>query len=227
MKILLVEDDKVLSNQIKKHLKEAGFDIVQTFDGEEALDYIKYETYDLIILDLMLPKVHGYSVLDVIKSRNIHTPVLILSAKSDVEDKVKGLSNGADDYLTKPFSFPELIARINALLRRTKKLENITKLKYEDLTIDLVKKEVRRADRKIDLTAKEFELLKYLVENAEKIVTRNMILENVFDIDFEIESNVVDVHIHRLREKIDKKFDRKLIHTVRGFGYVLKSNQSS
>lgn len=226
MKILLVEDDKVLSNQIKKHLKEAGFDVVQTFDGEEALDYIKYETYDLIILDLMLPKVHGYSVLEGIKSRNIHTPVLILSAKSDVEDKVRGLSNGADDYLTKPFSFPELIARINALLRRTRKLEDITKLRYEDLTIDLVKKEVRRADRKIDLTAKEFELLRYLVENAEKIVTRNMILENVFDIDFEIESNVVDVHIHRLREKIDKKFDRKLIHTVRGFGYVLKSQGS-
>lgn len=224
MRVLLIEDDRILSDQIKKRLKEAGFDVVQTFDGEEALDYIKYETFDLIILDLMLPKIHGYSVLESIKSKNIHTPILILSAKSDVEDKVKGLSSGADDYLTKPFSFPELIARINALLRRTKKLEDITKLKYEDLTIDLVKKEVKRGDKKIDLTAKEFELLKYLVENAEKIITRNMILENVFDIDFEIESNIVDVHIHRLREKIDKKFDKKLIHTVRGFGYVLKSN---
>lgn len=224
MKILLIEDDKVLSDQIKNRLEEAGFSVVQTFDGEEAIDYLKYETFDLVILDLMLPKIHGYLVLQVIKSKDKTIPIIILSAKSDVEDKVKGLSTGADDYLTKPFSFPELMARVNALLRRAKNIEDITKLKYDDITIDLVKKEVRRSDKKIDLTAKEFELLKYLVENAEKIVTRNMILGNVFDIDFEIESNIVDVHIHRLREKIDKKFEKKLIHTVRGFGYVLKSN---
>lgn len=224
MKILVIEDDRILSDQIKKRLEELGFNVVQVFDGDEAISYINYETYDLIILDLMLPKVHGYTVLETIKSKNLNTPILILSAKSDIEDKVKGLSIGADDYLTKPFSFPELVARINALLRRTKKLEDITKLKYEDLIIDIIKKEVKRGDKKIDLTAKEFDLLKYLVENAEKIVTRNMILENVFDIDFEIESNIVDVHIHRLREKIDKKFEKKLIHTVRGFGYVLKSN---
>lgn len=227
MRILLIEDDKVLSNQIKKRLKEAGFNVTQTFDGEEALDYLRYETYELIILDLMLPKVHGYSVLETIRSKGVQTPILILSAKSDVEDKVKGLSSGADDYLTKPFSFPELIARINALLRRTKKIDDITKLRYEDLTVDIIKKEVKRGDKRIDLTAKEFDLLKYLVENAEKIVTRNMILENVFNIDFEIESNIVDVHIHRLREKIDKRFDKKLIHTVRGFGYVLKAGNNS
>lgn len=224
MKILVIEDDRILSDQIKRRLEELGFNVVQVFDGDEAISYINYEAYDLIILDLMLPKVHGYTVLETIKSKNLNTPILILSAKSDIEDKVKGLSIGADDYLTKPFSFPELVARINALLRRTKKLEDITKLKYEDLIIDLIKKEVKRGDKKIDLTSKEFDLLKYLVENAEKIVTRNMILENVFDIDFEIESNIVDVHIHRLREKIDKKFEKKLIHTVRGFGYVLKSN---
>ncbi|MEJ5172268.1 MAG: response regulator transcription factor [Hydrogenothermaceae bacterium] len=224
MKALLIEDDKILSNQIKRRLEDMEFDVYQAFDGEEAVNYLDYDTYDIIILDLMLPKLHGYQILERIKAENIQTPVLILSAKSDVEDKVKGLSIGADDYLTKPFSFPELIARINALLRRSKKLEDVTKLKYEDLTIDLVKKEVKRGDKKIDLTAKEFDILKYLVENAEKIVTRNMILENVFDINFDIESNIVDVHIHRLREKVDKKFDRKLIHTVRGFGYVLKGS---
>ncbi|MCX7739046.1 MAG: response regulator transcription factor [Hydrogenothermaceae bacterium] len=224
MRILLVEDDKVLSDQIAKRLRELNFNVAQTFDGEEALNYIKYEPFDIIILDLMLPKVHGYSILETIKVKDINTPILILSAKSEIEDKVRGLSIGADDYLTKPFSFPELIARINALLRRSKKLQDILKLKYEDLSLDVVKKEVRRGEKKIDLTAKEFDLLKYFLENAEKIVTRNMILENVFDIDFEIESNIVDVHIHRLREKIDKKFEKKLIHTIRGFGYVLKSD---
>ncbi|MEZ0323034.1 MAG: response regulator transcription factor [Hydrogenothermaceae bacterium] len=224
MKALLIEDDKILSDQIKKRLEDMEFDVFQAFDGEEAISYLDYDTYDIIILDLMLPKLHGYQILEKIKAKNIQTPVIILSAKSDVEDKVKGLSIGADDYLTKPFSFPELIARINALLRRSKKFEDVTKLKYEDLTIDLVKKEVKRGDKKIDLTVKEFDLLRYLVENAEKIVTRNMILENVFDINFDIESNIVDVHIHRLREKIDKKFDKKLIHTVRGFGYVLKGS---
>lgn len=223
-RILLVEDDSVLSNQISRRLKELEFEVVQAYDGEEATQYINQESFDLIIIDLMLPKVHGYSILESIKSREINTPILILSAKSEVEDKVKGLSIGADDYLTKPFSFPELIARINALLRRTSKFQQTTKLKYEDLLIDIIKKEVKRGDKKIELTTKEFDLLKYLVENAEKIVTRNMILENVFGIDFEIESNIVDVHIHRLREKVDKKFDKKLIHTVRGFGYVLKSS---
>lgn len=223
MKALLIEDDRVLSGQIAKRLKEVGFDVVQAYDGEEGLGFLEYDRYDIVILDLMLPKIHGYHILEKMRDKNISTPILILSAKSDVEDKVKGLSIGADDYLTKPFSFPELIARINALVRRSKKLEDTTKLKYEDLVIDLVKKEVKRNDRRIDLTSKEFELLKYFVENAEKIVTRNMILENVFDVNFEIESNVVDVHIHRLREKIDKKFERKLIHTVRGFGYVFKA----
>jgi DNA-binding response OmpR family regulator len=172
----------------------------------------------------MLPKMSGFYIIESLRNKKIKTPILVLSAKDSVEDKVKGLSLGADDYLTKPFSFPELLARIQALVRRSKDIDEISKLKYYDLTVDLLKKEVYRGNKKIDLTAKEYELLKYLMENAEKIVTRNMILANVFDIDFDIESNVVDVQIHRLRDKIDKGFDKKLIHTVRGFGYVLKAN---
>ncbi|MGC8868373.1 MAG: response regulator transcription factor [Sulfurihydrogenibium sp.] len=224
MKILIVEDDKELSNLIAKRLKDEGFTVQQAFDAEEGISYATYDNYDVIILDIMLPKMSGYQVIEHLKNKKIKTPILVLSAKGEIEDKVKGLQLGADDYLTKPFSFPELIARIQALIRRSKNIEEISKLKYADLTMDLLKKEVYRNGKKIDLTAKEFELLKYLLENAERIVTRNMILENVFDIDFDIESNVVDVHIHRLRDKVDKGFEKKLIHTVRGFGYVLKSN---
>lgn len=224
MKVLIVEDDKELSNLIAKRLKEEGFIVQQAFDAEEGLSYATYYEFDVIILDIMLPKISGYQVIETLKNKKIKTPILVLSAKGEIEDKVKGLQLGADDYLTKPFSFPELLARIQALIRRTKNIEEISKLKYADLKMDLLKKEVYRGDKKIDLTAKEFELLKYLLENAERIITRNMILENVFDIDFDIESNVVDVHIHRLREKVDKGFEKRLIHTVRGFGYVLKSD---
>ncbi|MDM7273155.1 response regulator transcription factor [Sulfurihydrogenibium azorense] len=224
MKVLIIEDDKELSHLIAKRLKEEGFAVQQAFDAEEGMSYATYEEYDVIVLDIMLPKMSGYEVIRQLREKKVKTPILVLSAKGEIEDKVKGLQLGADDYLTKPFSFPELIARINALIRRTKNIEEISKLKYADLTIDLLKKEVYRNGKKINLTAKEFELLKYLVENSERIITRNMILENVFDIDFDIDSNVVDVHIHRLREKIDKGFEKKLIHTVRGFGYVLKSD---
>ena len=224
MKVLIIEDDKELSHLIAKRLKEEGFTVQQAFDAEEGISYATYEEYDVIVLDIMLPKMSGYEVIRQLREKKIKTPILVLSAKGEIEDKVKGLQLGADDYLTKPFSFPELIARINALIRRTKNIEEISKLKYADITIDLLKKEVYRNGKKINLTAKEFELLKYLVENAERIITRNMILENVFDIDFDIDSNVVDVHIHRLREKIDKGFEKKLIHTVRGFGYVFKSD---
>jgi DNA-binding response OmpR family regulator len=224
MKVLIVEDDKNLSKLIAKRLKEEGYDVVQAYDAEEGLNYANYEDFDIIILDLMLPKMSGFYIIESLRNKKIKTPILVLSAKDSVEDKVKGLSLGADDYLTKPFSFPELLARIQALVRRSKDIDEISKLKYHDLVMDLLKKEVYRGNKKIDLTAKEYELLKYLMENAEKIVTRNMILANVFDIDFDIESNVVDVQIHRLRDKIDKGFDKKLIHTVRGFGYVLKAN---
>ncbi len=224
MKVLIVEDDKNLSKLTAKRLKEEGYDVVQAYDAEEGLNYANYENFDIIILDLMLPKMSGFYIIESLRNKKIKTPILVLSAKDSVEDKVKGLSLGADDYLTKPFSFPELLARIQALVRRSKDIDEISKLKYRDLTMDLLKKEVYRGNKKIDLTAKEYELLKYLMENAEKIVTRNMILANVFDIDFDIESNVVDVQIHRLRDKIDKGFDKKLIHTVRGFGYVLKAN---
>ncbi|GAB6071986.1 response regulator transcription factor [Venenivibrio stagnispumantis] len=226
MRILVVEDDNKLLNLISKKLKEEGFEVDKAKDAEEGLNYILYQNYDVIILDIMLPKMSGFQIIETVRKKGIKTPILILSAKESVEDKVKGLSIGADDYLTKPFSFPELIARINALIRRTKNIEEFTKIKYADLTIDLVKKEVFRNNKKIDLTAKEFELLEYLAKNAEKIVTRNMILQNVFDINFDINSNIVDVHIFRLREKIDRGFDKKLIHTVRGFGYVLKTDES-
>jgi len=226
MRVLVVEDDNKLLNLIYKKLKEEGFEVDKAKDAEEGLNYILYQNYDIIILDIMLPKMSGFQIIETVRKKGIKTPILILSAKESVEDKVKGLSIGADDYLTKPFSFPELIARINALIRRTKNIEEFAKIKYADLTIDLVKKEVFRNNKKIDLTAKEFELLEYLAKNAEKIVTRNMILQNVFDINFDINSNIVDVHIFRLREKIDKGFDKKLIHTVRGFGYVLKADES-
>lgn len=221
MRILIVEDEFKIANFIKKGLKEEGYigDIVT--DGKEALNLIYSNNYDLIILDLMLPSIDGISICSEIRKNNLNIPILILSAKDTVKDKVKGLDSGADDYLTKPFSFEELLARIRALLRG-KGNKEVTKLKVDDLEMDLISRVVKRGDKEITLSTKEYSLLEYLMRNAGNVVTRTMILENVWDLNFDNFTNIIDVYINYLRNKIDKEFDKKLLHTIRGRGYMIK-----
>lgn len=221
MKILIVEDEEKISNFIKKGLKEEGYISDIAVDGEEANQLICSNNYDLIILDLMLPKIDGITLCSEIRSKGINIPILILSAKDTVKDKVNGLDSGADDYLTKPFSFEELVARIKALLRG-KANKEVTKLKLENLEIDLLNHTVKRNNKEIVLSPKEYMLLEYLMKNAGNVVTRAMILENIWGLDFEPLTNIVDVYINYLRNKIDKDFDKKLLHTIRGKGYMLK-----
>lgn len=221
MKILIVEDEKKLAQHIKQGLEENSFAVDLSFDGEDGLHMATHENYDLIILDIMLPKHDGVTILKRIRDAGIHTPVIFLTAKDSAEDKVKGLNTGADDYVVKPFSFPELLARIHACLRRGK--HNVSlQLSVSDLELDPITRKVFRGNEKIELTPVEFSLLEYLMYHKGQVVTRTMISEHVWDSDFESFSNVVDVHIAKLRTKIDKKYDRKLIHTVRGVGYVLE-----
>ena len=221
MKILIVEDEEKISNFIKKGLKEEGYLVEVSEDGEKARNLIFSNNYDLVILDLMLPNIDGITLCGQIRKRGINIPILILSAKDNVKDKVQGLNSGADDYLTKPFSFEELLARVRALLRG-KANKEITKLKLEDLEMDLLSHTVKRGGKEIILSTKEYMLLEYLMRNAENVVTRTMILENVWGLGFDTFTNIVDVYINYLRNKIDKDFDKKLLHTMRGRGYMLK-----
>ena len=221
MKILIVEDEEKISNFIKKGLKEEGYLVEVSEDGEKARNLIFSNNYDLVILDLMLPNIDGITLCGQIRKRGINIPILILSAKDNVKDKVQGLNSGADDYLTKPFSFEELLARVRALLRG-KANKEITKLKLEDLEMDLLSHTVKRGGKEIILSTKEYMLLEYLMRNAENVVTRTMILENVWGLGFDTFTNIVDVYINYLRNKIDKDFDKKLLHTIRGRGYMLK-----
>jgi len=221
MRILIVEDEKKIADFIKRGLKEEGYAVDAAYDGEQGLFLAKTNEYDLILLDLMLPKMDGISVCKALKAEKIATPILMLTARNAVRDKVEGLDAGADDYLTKPFAFEELLARIRAILR--KKSDAVpTKLQVADLVLDLLTHKVARADREISLTAKEYALLEYLMRSAGSIVTRTMISEHVWDIDFDTFTNVIDVYINYLRNKIDQGSAKKLIHTVRGRGYVLK-----
>jgi DNA-binding response OmpR family regulator len=219
MKILLIEDDEKIAKNIKKYLKKEGFRVDWAKDGEEGFYLAQNNNYDVLIVDWMLPKMSGVDVIKKLREKDIFTPALILTAKSDIEDKVEGL-NVADDYLTKPFDFEELVARIKALFRRSKNIkENI--LKVGDLELNPDTKEVRRAGKNIELTAKQFELLKYLMINKGKVISEDMIAQNLWEMDEEINSNVINVYISHLRKKIDKDFDKKLIKTFRGMGFKI------
>ena len=222
MRILVVEDEKKVASFIKKGLQQEGYAVDAVHDGQEAIQSATAFDYDLIVLDLMLPKRSGLDVLHEVRAKKPNLPVLVLTAKGALEDKVAGLDAGADDYLIKPFAFAELSARIRALLRRGAQ-EN-TKLHIADLEMDTAARQVRRAGQIIDLKMKEYALLEFLLRNANRAVTRTMIVEHVWDIHFDSVSNVVDVHINSLRNKIDKGFQPPLIHTIRGVGYLLSDH---
>mgnify|MGYP000511803058 FL=1 len=221
MRILIVEDEKKVAAFIKKGLEEETYAVDIASDGEEGLHLGEQNPYDLIILDLMLPKINGLEILSHLRAKKIETPILLLTAKDSVEDKVEGLNQGADDYLTKPFAFSELLARIRVLLRRGK-TETKTTLEIADLTLDLVSHKVNRGNEEIELTGKEYSLLEYFMRNQEKVLTRTMIAEHVWDYNFDTFTNVIDVYVNHLRKKIDKNFPAKLLHTLRGVGYVMK-----
>ena len=220
MRILIIEDEHRLSKVVKKGLVEEGFAVDQAFDGEEGLYLAESESYDLIILDLMLPKIDGIEVCRQLRKKKIRTPILMLTAKTTTEDKVVGLDSGADDYLTKPFAFTELKARIQALLRRSHhQVDPVCKI--ADLEVDPIKHTVKRAGKNIFLTPKEFAILEYLARHKHQVVTRTQITEHVWDYNFDALSNVVDVFITTLRRKINTGFKNKLIHTIHGVGYKM------
>lgn len=220
MRILIVEDDKKVAGFIRKGLQEEHYAVDVCYDGEEALFQAEVNDYDLIILDVMLPRKNGFEVCREIRHNSILTPVLMLTAKDQLNDKIKGLNEGADDYLTKPFAFDELLARIRALLRRTQEYKTKT-LTVGELQLDPVSRKITRADKTISLTGKEYALLEYLMRNKGRIITQTMIIEHVWDMNYEGLSNVVNVYINHLREKIDRGFSKKYIHTVRGVGYKI------
>jgi heavy metal response regulator len=223
MRILLVEDEKKVASFIKKGLEEEYYTVDVAYDGKEGSKLALSEEYDLIILDLMLPYKDGITILKEIRDAKISVPILILTAKGSIQDKVTGLDSGADDYLSKPFSFDELLARIRALLRRySSEKSNI--LKANDLVMDINSRKVFRKDKEIQLTSKEFSILEYLLKNKNRIVTRAKLIEHVYEYNFDPETNLIDVYINRLRNKIDKNFDKPLIHTIRGSGYILKDD---
>ncbi|MCB1421847.1 MAG: response regulator transcription factor [Nitratireductor sp.] len=223
MKILIVEDDLEASAYLARALKEAGHVPDEAADGETGLEMARDASYDVLVVDRMMPKRDGLSMIRELRSEGDDTPVLILSALGQVDDRVKGLRSGGDDYLTKPYAFSELLARIEILARRKKPDEAETTLTVGDLTLDRLSREVSRAGQKILLQPREFRLLEYLMRNAGKVVTRTMLLEEVWDYHFDPQTNVIDVHISRLRGKIDKDFDPPLLHTVRGAGYMLRT----
>ena len=224
MRILLVEDDLKISDFVKKGLKSAGFAVDHASDGENGLYMALTEPYDAAIVDIMLPKLDGLKLIGELRQKKINTPVIILSAKGAIDDRVKGLQAGGDDYLTKPFAFSELLARIQALIRRSTGASEPTGLTVADLSMNLITREVIRAGKNIQLQPKEFSLLEYLMRNAERVVSKTMIMEHVWDYHFDPQTNVVEARMSRLRDKVDKGFTKKLIHTVRGVGYVLKEN---
>lgn len=221
MKILIVEDEAKAAAYLRQGLTEHGFTTDLAANGEDGLHLATVGGYDLIILDVMLPGMSGWSVMAELRRESIETPVLFLTARDAVQDRVKGLELGADDYLVKPFAFSELLARVRSILRRGTARQAST-LRIADLEIDLIRHRATRSEKLLDLTPKEFSLLALLLRRAGDVVSRTMIAEQVWDINFESESNVVDVHMRRLRLKADDPFDRKLIHTVRGVGYVLE-----
>lgn len=221
MRILIVEDEKKVAGFIKKGLEEETYAVDAAHDGEEGFHLASMNQYDMIILDLMLPKMDGLEVLTRLRDKKINIPILLLTAKDAVEDKVTGLNKGADDYLTKPFAFSELLARVRSLLRRGQ-AETKTELKVGDLSLDLVSHKVNRNGEEIELTGKEYSLLEYFMRNEGKVLTRTMIAEHVWDYNFDTFTNVIDVYVNHLRKKIDKQYPAKLLHTLRGVGYVMR-----
>ena len=222
MRILLIEDDQKIASFILKGLKESGFAVDHVSNGEDGLHMALTENYDAAIIDIMLPKLDGLSIIDDLRRKKNNVPVIILSAKRSVDDRVKGFQKGSDDYLTKPFAFSELLARVQALIRRASGVSEPTGLELGDLSMNLLTREVKRGTKKIELQPLEFALLEYLLRNAGRVVSRTMIMEHVWDYNFDPQTNVVDARICRLRDKIDKDFSTKLIYTIRGVGYVLK-----
>jgi heavy metal response regulator len=224
MRVLVVEDDRHVASFVQRGLREASYAVDVTDNGADGLCRARNESYDLIVLDLMLPGKDGFAVLRELRDRAIHTPVICLTARDSIDDRIKGLDLGADDYLAKPFSFAELLARIRALLRRGQKLATNPVI-VADLTVDLLARHIERAGRRIELSQREYALLEYLARNQGQILSRTMILEHVWDMRQDPVTNVVDVHITRLRRKVDQGFAKPLIHTIRGVGYVLSERQ--
>jgi two-component system OmpR family response regulator len=224
MRLLLIEDDLKIASFVLKGFREAGFVVHHAREGETGLHMALHEPYDAAIIDIMLPKLDGLTLIHRLRLEKINTPVIILSAKRSVDDRVKGLQSGGDDYLTKPFSFSELLARVQALIRRATGAKDATRLVVADLSMDILKREVLRAGKKIELQPREFSLLEYLMRNEGRVVSKTMVMEHVWNYDFVPMTNVVEARMCILREKIDKEFSQKLIHTVRGAGYVLKGN---
>jgi two-component system OmpR family response regulator len=222
MRILLIEDDPKIASFILKGLKAEGFAVDHAADGEQGLDLALTEPYAAAVVDVMLPKVSGLDLIQTLRREKVNTPVIVLSARGTVEDRVRGLQTGADDYLAKPFAFSELLARIQALIRRHTGAAESTQLSFAELSMNLITREVFRGDSRIDLQPLEFSLLEYLLRNAGRVVSKTMIMEHVWDYHFDPQTNVVESRIYKLREKVDKDFPVKLIHTVRGVGYVVK-----
>ena len=221
MKLLLVEDDAEAADYLKRALMEAGHTVDHALAGRDGLLLAAGEAYDVIVLDRMLPQMDGLAILRTIRATRVQTPVLLLTALDGIDDRVEGLNAGADDYLVKPFAFSELLARINALARRPPQQEVITALHVGDLHMDLLKRSVSRAGVRIELQPREFQLLEYLMRHAGRVVTRTMLLENIWNFNFEPQTNIVETHMSRLRSKIDRGYPSELIHTVRGSGYIM------
>lgn len=223
MRILIIEDDRQAADFLIKGLKESGYAVDHASDGSDGLFLAANERYDALIVDRMLPGLDGLSIVETLRDKGNTTPVLILSALAQVDDRVKGLRAGGDDYLTKPYAFTELLARLEALLRRASGAPATTTLKVADLEMDLLSRSVTRGGRRIELQPREYQILEYLMRHQGQVVTRTMLLEAVWDYHFDPQTNVIDVHVSRLRQKIDKDYDQPLLHTVRGAGYCLRA----
>ncbi len=223
MRLLLIEDDQDIASFITSGLKESGYAVDSALNGTDGQHMAFHEPYDVLIVDLMLPDIDGLDIIENLRKSGINTPVLILSAKRNVDDRVKGLQKGGDDYITKPFVFTELLARIQALIRRFHRSTETTQLSYGDLILDLVKWVAYRGETRLDLQPREFSLLDYMMRNREKVVSKTMILEHIWGYHFDPQTNVVDVLVSRLRSKVDRDFSVNYIHTIRGVGYVLKA----
>jgi two-component system OmpR family response regulator len=223
MRVLLIEDDRQMAAYIVKGLRESGHAVDHAPDGRGGLHLATTEAYDVLIVDRMLPGLDGIAIVEAVRKAGKRTPILFLSAMGEVDDRVRGLRAGGDDYLTKPFAFAELLARLEAVTRRSDATGGETRLVYADLEMDLLARTVKRASQPIELQPREFRLLEYLLRHAGQVVTRTMLLEKVWDYHFDPQTNVIDVHISRLRQKIDREFPTPLIHTVRGAGYCLRA----
>lgn len=222
MRVLIIEDDRYLANILKKGLEENGFTVEVSYDGEEGLYMAETYPYDGVLLDIMLPKVDGLTILNTLRAKKIDVPVLMITARGEIEDKIKGLSIGADDYIAKPFDFSELLARLKAVIRRSKGKPSPIII-IDDLVIDTNSRTVKRADREIRLSAREYNILEYLALNEGRIVSRTELIEHIYDSEFDLDSNIIDVYINYLRNKIDKGFGKQIIFTVRGAGYMIKN----